>query len=312
MTKKALVLVNIGSPTQLDEYAIKDYLNRFLSDKRIIKKQTLVWKIILHLFILRKRPKVLIKQYEQMWIEDKSPLVYYTLKQVKALQKELDEYKIYHAFRYSTPFIHETLKQIQKDMIDEVIIVPLFAQYSATTTASIFDQVSNFYQEQVQIPKLLFISNYYDNDIYINYYHDQIQEKLKFTTYDAIIFSFHNIPEQYVKDGDNYPEYCQKTYDLIMKNIDHKSYLAYQSIFGHQKWLEPQTKDLVINLAKQNYKKILIITPGFTFDCLETIVEINHELKDSFLNSGGETLDTIENFNDKQIFVDMIKAIINK
>ncbi len=318
--KKLVLLVNLGSPHELSVTAIRRFLRQFLGDKRVVGLPRFVWFPILYGIILPIRAKKLLHKYQQIWLEnDSPPLVHYTQRQAKLLAKSLsnDEVAIDYAFCYGINTISEKLNSwYSKENINELVIVPLYPQYSSSTTAPVLDQVSNFFRKSYYIPKIKFINSFATNSTYIKALAESVdsfwQQNGKA---EKLLVSFHSLPVKLIDNGDSYLTECQQTYHLLCNELgiaaDKDAKLAFQSKFGKAKWVEPATDQTIILLAKSGVKRIDVICPGFMSDCLETLEEVAIQYKELFESSGGEELRYIPCLNDSAQAVNLLEHLIN-
>lgn len=311
--KHGIMLVNLGTPDEPTAEAVKPYLSRFLSDRRVINKSPFIWKPILHGIILNTRPKKSAALYQSIWTEHGSPLLYYSKCQATFLQERLPDVKVALAMSYSHPLIEETLQQLVNERVTDLTVIPLYPQYSGTTVGSVFDDVMKFFIGKDCIPNLKFVRSFYDHPLYINYYVEKIKQKMAENEYDALLFSYHGIPISYVNDGDNYPDECRITTEKIMEQIgDVLHFQTFQSQFGPEEWLKPATDYVIKTLPDQGVKKLLIVAPGFIVDCLETIEELSVENKGYFMENGGQKFDYIPPFNDDAALSDLLVDLYQK
>ncbi|WP_207695603.1 ferrochelatase [Enterococcus sp. DIV0212c] len=313
MSKKGIIIVNLGTPDKPETKEVRAYLKRFLGDKRVIDTNRLIWLPVLHGIILRTRPKKSAALYQKVWQEAGSPLLIYTQSQTEQLQERFPDHIVRYAMSYSKPLIPEVLKEMHDLGVTDLTIIPLYPQYSTTTTAPIFDEVAKFYLKAEAIPSLHFIQSFYDEPLYIEALANQIKQALAEKEFDKIVFSYHGIPVSYVEKGDHYLEHCEQTTQAVMKQVGDVPFIStFQSKFGPAEWLTPATDQTLKELPKQGGKNILIITPGFVSDCLETVEEIEKENYGYFMENGGEHFHYIHPFNADPIFVDILEKIIQK
>ncbi|AIT08595.1 ferrochelatase [Candidatus Francisella endociliophora] len=318
--RKAILLVNLGTPDNYDAKSIKRYLREFLSDRRVIEANPILWKLILNLIILPIRSKKNVHTYEAVWNKEhnKSPLLLYTENLAKALNKNLDNYIVDCAMRYGNPSVESKIKSLQEQGATEIAIFPLYPQYSATTTATVYDEVYRVLKSLRWQPTIKGINPYYDNKYHIQTISNQVKEHLQNLDYkpDTVLFSFHGLPKEYFDKGDPYYCHCHKTYRLVKESLESEYpniefALSFQSRFGPKKWLEPYTTVKLEELAKQD-KKVVVIAPGFSVDCLETLEELAITEKVSFLEKGGKEFSLIPCLNDSQEHVEMLYNIIKE
>ncbi len=316
--KTGVLLVNLGTPDSTSWWDIRKYLKEFLSDRRVIEVNPFVWQIILNLFILTFRPSKTAKAYKEIWMqkENMSPLRYYTLMQTKKLREKFDNNKIIvdYAMRYGNPSIKSIMTNLHKEGCENIIVLPLYPQYAAPTTATVCDEVYRSLLKMRWQPSLQIIPHYESEPLYIHALVNSINKKISELNWkpDLIIASYHGIPKKYFEKGDPYHCYCQKTSRLISekyKEIPIKT--TFQSRFGPQEWLQPYTDKTLENLPKEGKKNILVICPGFSSDCVETLEEIAIQGKESFMKSGGKNFDVIPCLNDKDDHINLIKKLIS-
>lgn len=311
MKKEAVLLINLGSPESSNPKHVKKYLAQFLSDQRVIKTPRIIWLPILHGMILNVRPKKSAELYQQIEDNQKFPLIAYAEIQKNNLQKLLPEKRIEIAMSYGKPSITQKIKTLMAEGITALTIIPMYPQYSGTTVGAIFDEVMQTFIHTDQIIDLRFIRSFYNHPKYIAYYVHKLKMKLASEKPDLILFSYHGIPESYVKDGDTYPDECTTTTQLIMAELPDIPYLqTYQSKFGPAQWLTPATDATLKSLPTKGVKKIFVLAPGFVADCLETIIELEEENKNYFLENGGEKFTYIQPFNGDTELAELFQKII--
>ena len=316
--KTGVLLVNLGTPDSTSWWDIRKYLKEFLSDRRVIEVNPFVWQIILNLFILTFRPSKTAKAYKEIWMqkENMSPLRYYTLMQTKKLGEKFDNNKIIvdYAMRYGNPSIKSIMTNLHKKGCEKIIVLPLYPQYAAPTTATVCDEVYRTLLKMRWQPSLQIVPHYESEPLYIDALVNSINKKVTELNWkpDLIIASYHGIPKKYFEKGDPYHCYCQKTSRLMSekyKEIPIKT--TFQSRFGPQEWLQPYTDKTLENLPKEGKKNILVICPGFSSDCVETLEEIAIQGKESFMKFGGKNFDVIPCLNDNDDHINLIKKLIS-
>lgn len=318
--KKAILLVNLGTPDNYDAKSIKKYLREFLSDRRVIEANPILWKLILNLMILPIRSKKNVHTYEAVWNKEynKSPLLLYTENLAKSLDENLDGYIVDCAMRYGNPSIESKIKKLQEQGATEIAIFPLYPQYSATTTATVYDEVYRVLKNLRWQPTIKGVNPYYDNKYHIQTISQQVKEHLQKLDYkpDTVLFSFHGLPKEYFDKGDPYYCHCHKTYRLVKESLENEYSnieftLSFQSRFGPKKWLEPYTTVKLEEFAKQG-KKVVVIAPGFSVDCLETLEELAITEKEEFLAKGGKEFSLIPCLNDSKEHIEMLINILKE
>ncbi|MGX7203610.1 ferrochelatase [Enterococcus pingfangensis] len=311
--RKGILLVNLGTPEEPTPKAVKSFLAEFLSDRRVIRWPRGLWLPILHGIVLQIRPRKTARTYQKIWREEGSPLWIYTKKQAVLLQALMPDTIVRYAMTYGNPGVQETLAEMKQAGMTELCVVPLYPQYSETTVAPIYDQISQVYQKAAEIPQLRISSSFYDHEGYIQLLTDQIKQHLSGKTFDMILFSYHGIPVSIVDQGDPYEEQCQLTTQKVMEKLGDFPYAhSYQSKFGPGQWLTPMTSETLKAFPSQNVKKVLVITPGFVADCLETIEEIDDENRGYFMENGGEYFEYVHPFNDSPEFTNILHSIIEE
>jgi ferrochelatase len=303
--KTGVLLVNLGTPDSTKWLDIRKYLKEFLSDRRVIEVNPILWQIILNLFILTFRPSKTAKAYKEIWMKEEniSPLLYYTQQQTKKVSKILSNENLIidFAMRYGNPSIKSKISKLHEQGCENLVILPLYPQYAAATTATVCDEVYRTLMKMRWQPSLKIIPHYESDPLYIDALVNSINKKISEINWkpDLIIASYHGIPKKYFDKGDPYHCYCHKTTRLIsekFKSVEIKT--TFQSRFGPQEWLQPYTDKTLEILPKEGKKNVLLISPGFSSDCVETLEEILIQGKESFLNSGGENFDMVPCLND--------------
>ena len=317
--KTGVLLVNLGTPDSTSWFDIRRYLKEFLSDKRVIEVNPILWKLILNLFILNFRPSKTAKAYKEIWMEkeDMSPLRYYTLMQTKKLSEKFINEKIIvdYAMRYGNPSIKNKIKQLHEQGCENMIILPLYPQYAAATTATVCDEVYRTLISMRWQPSLQIIPHYESEPLYIDALANSINKKISEINWtpDLILASYHGIPKKYFEKGDPYYCYCQKTSRLLKEKFNKIPInTTFQSRFGPQEWLQPYTDKTLENLPKEGKKNILVICPGFSSDCVETLEEILIQGKKLFLDNGGKNFDLVPCLNYNEDHIILLQHLVKK
>ena len=317
--KTGVLIINLGTPDSTSWLDIRRYLKEFLSDKRVIEVNPFIWQIILNFFILNFRPSKTAKAYKEIWMkkENISPLLYYTKKQADFLSASIPDKNVLidYAMRYGNPSIKSKITKLQKEGCENLIILPLYPQYAAATTATVCDEVFRVLMQTRWQPSLKIIPHYESNPLYIDALVNSINKKINEINWkpDLILASYHGIPKKYFDQGDPYHCYCHKTTRLISEKfnlVEIKT--TFQSRFGPQEWLQPYTDKTLESLPKEGKKNILTICPGFSSDCVETLEEILIQGRESFLNAGGENFDMVPCLNDNEDHIVLLKSLIEK
>ena len=317
--KIGVLLINLGTPDSTNWWDIRKYLKEFLSDKRVIEVNPLLWQIILNLFILTFRPSKTAKAYKEIWMKEvnKSPLRYFTEKQSKKLSDKLKNKDLIvdFAMRYGNPGIKSKIEKMHKEGCEKLIILPLYPQYASPTTATVCDEVFRTLMKMRWQPAIQIVPHDESDQLYIDAIVKSINKKLNEINWrpDLIVASYHGIPKKYFDKGDPYHCYCQKTSRLISEKFkDVKIITTFQSRFGPEEWLQPYTDKTLEKLPKEGAKKVLVISPGFASDCVETLEEISIQGKESFEKSGGEKFGFIPCLNDNDDHIKLLEHLVKK
>ena len=314
--KIGILICNLGTPESYQTKDVRKFLRQFLSDGRVIEIPKIIWWFILNGIILTLRPSKSAKLYKSVWTKEGSPLLVFSKKLIEKLKLVTnDDCEVELAMRYGNPNMEEALLSLKNKNCRKLIVLPMFPQYSGTTTGSIFDEVTRILSKWRWVPSLNFINSYHDNDYYVNALADSISTHLQKNTPQKIIFTYHGIPKRNFDLGDPYQCYCQKTTRLVAEklNLKEDEYMTtFQSRFGPAEWLKPYTSDTMEELPKKGIKNILVVAPAFSVDCLETIEEIDEENKEIFLNSGGQNFTYVPCLNDSDGHVNFLKQLIDK
>ena len=317
--KTGVLIINLGTPNSTSWWDIRKYLKEFLSDKRVIEVNPIIWQIILNLFILTFRPSKTASAYKKIWMKEtnESPLRYFTRNQAEKLEQKVGNENIIVSFamRYGSPSIKSKLYELKNKGCENIIILPLYPQYAAATTATVCDVVYRTLMGMRWQPSLQIVPHYESEPLYIDALVKSIQNKIKNINWkpDLIVASYHGIPKKYFDKGDPYQCYCQKTTRLISEKFSQvKIQTTFQSRFGPQEWLTPYTDKTLELLPGSGVKKLLVICPGFASDCVETLEEINIQGRESFLKSGGEEFDLIPCLNDNSDHILLFESLVKK
>lgn len=321
--KTAVLLVNLGTPDEPTAPALRRYLREFLSDPRVVEIPRAVWLPILHGVILTVRPAKSAAKYASVWMPEGSPLAVWTQKQSVLLQGYLGERGlsaqhliVRHAMRYGNPSVASVLDELHAANATRILVVPLYPQYAAATTASVNDAVMAWMQRQRRQPELRFINRYHDDAGYIDALAKSVLAHWQTNGRGSkLVMSFHGVPERSLHLGDTYHCECHKTGRLLAERLGLQKdqwQVTFQSRFGKAKWLEPYTEPTLIALAQQGLKSVDVICPGFVADCLETLEEISQEARDAFLAAGGQTFNYIPCLNDRHEWIAALSAIVQQ
>jgi len=317
--KTGVLLINLGTPDSTNWWDIRRYLKEFLSDTRVIEVNPVIWQIILNLFILNFRPSKTAQAYKKIWLKEtnESPLRYYTRNQAEKLQQELvgENIIVNFAMRYGNPSIKSKLTELKKNGCENIIILPLYPQYAAATTATVCDEVYRTLMKMRWQPSLQIVPHYESEPSYISALVKSIEKKIETISWkpDLIIASYHGIPKKYFDKGDPYHCYCHKTTRLIKEKFSKiEIQTTFQSRFGPQEWLTPYTDKTLESLSAKGIKNLLVICPGFASDCVETLEEINILGRETFLKNGGEKFDFIPCLNDSSEHIKLFENLVKK
>ena len=310
--KIGVLLTNIGTPEKPTADAVRGYLRKFLSDKRVVELPRLIWWPILYGIILPFRSRQSAKLYQKIWTDEGSPLLLNSQKITNKLQAKLN-CPVELGMQYSNPSIQSALDTLYKKKIKKIIVLPLYPQYSATTTAATLDEVTNTFKTWRNIPELCTINDYSTNPEYIQALCNSIQKTWQLKGKKHLLFSFHGIPKRYIIAGDPYLENCKQTVALVTEHLKLSNAewsLAFQSRLGRAEWLKPYTNEILELLPKKGITDLQVISPGFAADCLETLEEIAIRGQESFLNAGGKSFYYIPALNDSDEHVAVLENII--
>ena len=315
-----VLLVNLGTPDAADARGVRIYLKEFLSDPRVIEDQGLLWKVILNGIILRVRPARKARDYQKIWNTEKneSPLKTITRAQAEKLAEAISDHDhvvVDWAMRYGNPSIRSRIDALAAQGCDRLLVVPLYPQYSAATTATVCDEVFRVFAGMRAQPTLRVTPPYYDHPDYIEALAVSINAHLATLPFqpELIVASFHGMPQKYVDKGDPYQAQCVATTESLRKRMGldaSKLILTFQSRFGFDEWLQPYTDKTIEKLAKDGVKRIAVVTPGFSADCLETLEEIAQENAEIFKHNGGEEFSAIPCLSDSDPGMDVIRQLV--
>jgi ferrochelatase len=330
--KTGVLLINLGTPDSPSVGDVRSYLSQFLNDPRVIDIPWLLRKILVNLIIVPFRAPKSAKIYKKLWTPNGSPLLYYSLRVKELLQKELNsEYDVHLAMRYKNPSIPDVMAEMKKSNYKKIIVLPLFPQYASASTGSAHDEVMRVLRTWWVIPDVTFISQYYDHPTFIRGILERAK-KYDLNEFDHILFSYHGLPERHVdkvyssgRCADHnceneiteenkfcYKATCYATTRLLASELNipkDKHTVCFQSRLD-EKWLKPFSDKVVEDCARKGMKKILVFSPAFTADCLETIIEIGEEYQEIFKEHGGEKVQLVESLNDHPLWITCLKEIV--
>ena len=314
-----VLVANLGTPDAPDTPSLRRYLAQFLSDPRVIELPRLYWRAILHGIVLRTRPKKSAAAYREVWTDEGSPLLLTGKAQTKGIGERLAQrlegpVAVELGMRYGNPSMAEALRKLRDDGAERLVVLPLYPQYSGSTTASTFDALADELKQWRWIPELRFIGQYHDDERYIRCLANSIREHWeRHGRGEKLLFTFHGTPKRYLLDGDPYHCQCHKTARLVAEELelpDDKWMVSFQSRFGNEEWLKPYTDETVTEFAKGGMKTLDVICAGFSADCLETLEEIEGENAEYFEENGGEELRYIRCLNDRSDHLDMLTDLL--
>ena len=315
-----VLLVNLGTPDTADAKGVRVYLKEFLSDPRVIENQGLAWQLILNGFILRTRPRIKARDYLKIWNRerDESPLKTITRAQAEKLARGIADHEhveVGWAMRYGNPSIRAGIESLVKRGCDRLLVVPLYPQYSAATSATVCDEAFRVLASLRVQPSLRVSPPYYDDPNYIEALGASIEAHLAALPFkpELIVASFHGMPKAYVDKGDPYQAQCIATTEALRKRLGldaARLLLTFQSRFGYDEWLQPYTDATMANLARDGVKRIAVVMPGFAADCLETLEEVAQENAEIFRHNGGEEFSAIPCLNDSDEGMDVIRQLV--
>ncbi len=317
-----VIIANLGTPDGTDYWSMRRYLNEFLSDRRVIDYSPLLWQPLLQGIILTKRPFSSGKAYAGIWNEEKdeSPLLTITRAQTEKLAQAMaakfgDDVIVDFAMRYGNPSTQSVIERVKAAGAERIVFFPLYPQYSAATTGTANDQAFRALMKMRWQPYIRTVPAYYEHPLYIEALAKSVEEAYAAlpSKPDILVTSYHGVPKRYLMEGDPYHCQCQKTTRLMRERLGwDKSQVVttFQSKFGPEEWLQPYTVEEVARLAEAGHKHIAVMAPAFSSDCVETLEEINEEIKESFEEAGGETFTYIPCLNDAPAHIDMMMAVL--
>ena len=315
--RTGILLCNLGTPDAPTTSAVRRFLKEFLSDRRVVEVPRLLWLLILHGVVLRVRPARSAAKYATIWTPEGSPLTVWTDKQAKLLAGYLGErghpVLVRWAMRYGSPSIASVLDEMKAQRCTRILILPLYPQYSATTTASICDAVYAWAQQVRTLPELRFVNHYHDDPAYIAALAKRVTDHWTASGRpDKLVLSFHGVPKRTLTLGDPYHCECLKTARLLTEQLRVKPeqvVVTFQSRLGRAEWLQPYTEPTLIEMARAGVKRVDVMCPGFTSDNLETLEEIDQEAREAFLHNGGEAFHFIACLNDQHEWMAALAAL---
>lgn len=322
-----VLVAQLGTPAAPTAAALRPYLKEFLSDPRVIDLPRWKWLPILYLFVLTRRPKRSAALYERVWTPEGSPLMLHSVAQTAGLQERLGgQYRVILGMRYGQPNIDAAMQTFRAEGIERIVVLPMFPQFSCSTTGSIYDAVNRavagrrcplFFDKRRHMPAVRFVPPYYGDPEYIEALRVSIEEHVarRPVAPDRYLITFHGIPKRYIDEGDPYRGQCEETARLLARALklgDDDWTLGFQSRFGKEVWLEPYTEELLEGMGAKGVKSLVAACPGFTADCLETLDEIGHEGLEQLRQGGGEELDLVPCLNAHPRWLEAMATIVRR
>ena len=313
--KIGVLLINLGTPNAPEPGAVRLYLREFLSDPRVVEIPQLVWKPILHGIILRTRPAKSAHAYRQVWMEEGSPLAVHTARIAAALAESFGpEAIVDHAMRYGQPAIAERIDALFAMGCTRLLIAPLYPQYCGATTATALDEAFRHLRHMRWLPAVRTLDPYHDDPAYIGALAQSVRASIAALPFapDAIVASFHGMPQRTLELGDPYHCHCRKTARLLSEALGRELIVAFQSRFGRAKWLAPATDEVLAGLPAKGVGKVAILAPGFAADCVETLEELDIRGRQTFLDAGGSDFAYLPCLNDSRPGVEMLRTLVGR
>lgn len=307
-----VLLINLGTPEAPEPAAVRTYLGEFLSDPRVIEIPKWAWQPILRGVILPTRPRKSAEAYRQVWGEEGSPLAAITARQAKALQAALPDVRVDYAMRYGRPAIADRIEALKREGCERILLAPLYPQYCAATTATANDKAFAKLATMRWQPAIRTLPPYYDDPAYIGTLKESVEASLARVDFEpqAIVASFHGMPERTRTLGDPYYDHCLATARLLSQALGRELVVTFQSRFGRAQWLEPATDVTLAALPAKGVKRIAIVAPGFSADCIETLEELDIRGRETFLEAGGTDFAYLPCLNDSEVGMAMLRTLI--
>lgn len=321
VSRAAVLLVNLGTPDAPTPAAVRRYLAQFLSDPRVIEIPRALWLPILHGFILSTRPRKSARKYASIWSEGGSPLRVHTERQARLLRDYLglqvhSPFTVDFAMRYGAPSIPDTLARLKSEGCDRILVMPMYPQYAASTTASVLDEVAAYLRRVRNVPEIRVVKHFHDHPAYIGALAQLVRDHwAKSGRPDKLVMSFHGLPRYTQVRGDPYHRECQETARLLAGELDLAEshwQIAFQSRFGAAEWLEPYTASVLADCGRRSLHRVDVVCPGFVADCLETLEEIGIEGKSIFLGAGGREFHLLPCLNERDDWIRSLATIVRE
>ncbi len=311
-----VLLIQLGTPDAPTAPALRRYLRQFLGDPRVIEAPRLTWWFVLNLFILPFRPRQSAAKYQRIWDSvTGSPLLHWTRRQTAELQKALPGVPVAFGMQVGNPSLASVVRGLIEQGVERLIVLPMYPQYSATTTASATDVLFQALMGERRVPALRIVPPYYEHPAYLDAVTAVIRDELARLPWqpDHYLLSFHGIPIRYAQSGDPYATHVKRTTAALVRRLGWprpRWTQTFQSLFGREEWLKPYTDRTLVRLAQAGVKRVFVATPGFTSDCLETIDEIGREAREAFQHAGGERLHRCPCLNDHPAWIEAMKTLV--
>jgi ferrochelatase len=316
MSTVGVLLIQLGTPDAPTPRALRPYLRQFLGDPRVIEVPRFKWWFILNLFILPFRPKQSAAKYARIWdAATGSPLLHWTRRQTEELQKLLPDVPVRFGMQVGNPPVADAVAEVIRDGVERLVVLPMYPQYSATTTASATDVLFHALMRQRRVPALRVVPPYYEHPAYLDAVTAVVREELEALKWEPehYLLSFHGIPIKYAQRGDPYATHVKRTTAALVERLGWtrgRWTQTFQSLFGRDRWLRPYTEEKLRELGAKGVKRVFVAMPGFTADCLETLDEIGHEARAAFRAAGGEELHACRCLNDHPRWIEALRTLI--
>ncbi len=320
LPKTGVLIVNLGTPDAPTASALRKYLAEFLWDPRVVEIPRILWWIILHAVLLRVRPSKSAEAYKRIWTEEGSPLLVGSQSITSKIRSFLNQKQsvigVELGMRYGNPSLESALKKLRSKGMDKIIVLPLYPQYAAASTGTVFDEIARVLKGWRYVPELAFVSDYHLNQGYLDSLCEQVKSfRNRNGSSEMLIFSYHGLPDRTRRQGDPYYDQCIATTEQLVKRLeleDSEWRIAFQSRFGREEWLKPYCSDLLQQLASEGIGSVDVVCPGFSVDCLETLDEIAAEYRSLFLGAGGNKFRYIPALNDNPSHIEALAGIIRR
>ncbi|EHD22682.1 MULTISPECIES: ferrochelatase [Brenneria] len=314
--KYGVLMVNLGTPDAPTPRAVKRYLAEFLSDRRVVDTSRLLWWPLLRGVILPIRSPRVAKLYQSVWMEGGSPLLVISRRQQQALAARMADVPVELGMSYGSPSLHSALDKLLAQGVTQLVVLPLYPQYSCSTTAAVWDGLARLLRQYRRLPAIRFIRDYAQHPAYISALQSRVERAFaEQGEPDRLVLSYHGIPARYASEGDDYPLRCMATSRALVAALglpEEKVLVTFQSRFGREPWLTPYTDETMKGLPAQGVKHIQVMCPGFAADCLETLEEIQEQNREIFLHAGGEKFTYIPALNDDPLHIDLLEQLVTK